>query len=1032
MSTQRHFGVSVAGLVSGRCLSIALCLVLGPLGALGLGADQDVINTNDSGAGSLRQAVADVGAGENVVFQPAVAGGTIGLSSGLVVARSMNFVNDSGGEVTVNLNAHLMSVADGSTIGLDTGLNVLSTWATAFGCTISGGGGSYTIDGLHSDIAMNAVTLSGHTIAAFDLNVTGGLSGTVTAEACGTAWGLYAENNLNVVGNLSGTVTAESTVGEAYGLHADNDLTVADGVSGIITATALNNDAYALHTANTMTIAGGLSGTVTAEASDHAIGLYVDNDLTISGGLTGVVTANASWATGLYAGDSVTINDGLAGTVTAEGSDGATAIYAGNVSVAGDLSGTVQATAHSGDAFGLFSSGNVNGGDADTPLVITGSVLADGETCAVGIYGSGVNAKVDAGGTLSAVSSAGDAWAIQSYGDHDDQVELVAGCTLVGDVYLGEGTDTLTLSGATGSTTMDGQIHLAEFINVTGGTWTLNGQIFSGPTLTVYGGTLLFNNAISGDTTVEPGGTLGGCGHFGNLGNSGTVAPGNSIGILTGGGDYTQNPGSVLEIEINDAGQRDQLNVNGAATLNGGTVDVVAESGDYTAGMSYVFLNAGGGRTGEFDCITDNLPFLNAVLVYGADWVGFFLEQSHTPYVDVAQTFNQYAVAGYLDDHYVGATGDFANVLQQLDMLTAPDARAAFDAMGGELYGSLATIGIEGMDLFTRTVAWRLRARNLTRAFVLPAAGGTMVSQADYDDSIPIVRGQDCGGCGCGWLNPQCWQSWAEGYGVGAAVAGNGNASGLGYSVGGVAYGIERDLDPCTLFGLVGGYSQIYTLLDERADRCTIDSAQAGMYLHHGNECSYASAIAAYGYNGYDSLRHVTVGQINRVAMADYGGNNFSIYLEAGRNYCWPVACLQPYVALEYIQVHQDGFVEAGADSLDLEVGGIGADAFRGLLGTRLIRYFQTRGGRLASLEGRALWRHEFLDEARVLDARFFGQPGGQFVVNGLNVDRDAAILGGGLTLCLSDGVKLYANYDVLTSTNHTAHAGSGGLMLLW
>ncbi|MGD9128368.1 MAG: autotransporter outer membrane beta-barrel domain-containing protein [Planctomycetia bacterium] len=138
------------------------------------------------------------------------------------------------------------------------------------------------------------------------------------------------------------------------------------------------------------------------------------------------------------------------------------------------------------------------------------------------------------------------------------------------------------------------------------------------------------------------------------------------------------------------------------------------------------------------------------------------------------------------------------------------------------------------------------------------------------------------------------------------------------------------------------------------------------------------------------------------------------------------------FAALEYIQLHQNGFTETGANSLNLNIGGINTNSFRGLLGSRIVGDFQLRGGRLLSLEARSLWRHEFLDEARVLDANFAGQPGGPFVVDGINVDRDTAILGTGLSFRLSRSTSFYTNYDLLISQRQTAHAASGGLMFAW
>jgi uncharacterized protein with beta-barrel porin domain len=305
------------------------------------------------------------------------------------------------------------------------------------------------------------------------------------------------------------------------------------------------------------------------------------------------------------------------------------------------------------------------------------------------------------------------------------------------------------------------------------------------------------------------------------------------------------------------------------------------------------------------------------------------------------------------------------------------------------------------------------------------------ITNACYTDSggtiVPV-----CDSCDCPACRSSGWTPWTEGFGVGARVGGNGNASGLNYSVGGTTFGFEKDLDDCTVFGAVGGYSHSYVLLDQRADHGLIDSGQAGLYLHRTDDTGgFLTGIAAYGYNAYDTRRHVIIGSDLRAANAGYGGNDYSVYLETGRDFGSGNLHLQPYSALQFIQLEQNGFVESGANSVDLSVGGLRADSFRGLLGTRLLGYHQTHAGRLLSFEGRALWRHEFLDEGRILDATLAGQPGSGFVINGLNVDRDAAILGSGVTLYSARGARLFANYDLQISQNYTAHAASGGLMFV-
>ena len=53
----------------------------------------------------------------------------------------------------------------------------------------------------------------------------------------------------------------------------------------------------------------------------------------------------------------------------------------------------------------------------------------------------------------------------------------------------------------------------------------------------------------------------------------------------------------------------DRINVIGApgtATINGGTVAVVAESGSYAPSTTYTILNATGGVTGTYSSVTSN------------------------------------------------------------------------------------------------------------------------------------------------------------------------------------------------------------------------------------------------------------------------------------------------------------------------------------------------------------------------------------------------------------------------------------------
>ena len=100
------------------------------------------------------------------------------------------------------------------------------------------------------------------------------------------------------------------------------------------------------------------------------------------------------------------------------------------------------------------------------------------------------------------------------------------------------------------------------------------------------------------------GGTLSGTGTVrGPLNNTGgTVAPGLSPGILRVTGSYTQGAGGALNVEVGGTtpgSGHDQLDVSGAASLNG-TLNVTTLTGfTPTEGQSFQFLKHAS-RSGQF------------------------------------------------------------------------------------------------------------------------------------------------------------------------------------------------------------------------------------------------------------------------------------------------------------------------------------------------------------------------------------------------------------------------------------------------
>jgi|GEM_PF-1223577 len=332
-----------------------------------------------------------------------------------------------------------------------------------------------------------------------NINFASGLAGTVqaTTEGKGDAYGLCALNGSIVItaGGLTGSVTASATHGSsesAYGLNATNAISIAGGLSGKVAATTTGSgDAYGLKGTG-ITLTGGLSGSdtvkATANGTGDAYGLNAGSGtLSITGGLSGSVAATAGASGTAY---------GLVGT---------------NISIAGGLSGSVAATAGtSGTAYGIYASGNINGGDASTPLSISGSVTAqaDNTANAYAIYATGsVNLSVS--GTITVTDGSADpfgGYAIWAAGSNN--VVTLTSTADLGDcwIHLGGGTLNLVGEGGTYDAITEGVTSLVIGGNGVAASWTVDSILTSFGGLTVSSNASLTMNSITtiaGNITLD-------------------------------------------------------------------------------------------------------------------------------------------------------------------------------------------------------------------------------------------------------------------------------------------------------------------------------------------------------------------------------------------------------------------------------------------------------------------------------------------------------------------------------------------------
>ncbi len=323
-----------------------------------------------------------------------------------------------------------------------------------------------------------------------------------------------------------------------------------DGSSTTFSGTRSGGGSLTKTGAGTLTLSG--TGTNTGSTTVNGGTLVLSGGNAIADGAA-ALTVNAGGT--LEIAQSETI-----GQLTTNGTgkvvlDTGTTLTVGTGGFHDDISGAGNLVI-TGNSVGLFHSTSYTG----TTTIRTGAYLNLAAT----------------GGTLSSATAV----TIEGTG-----ILEVANATTIGSLAGSSSTSQITLNavltigGDNSSTSYSGSLRSFSSGNLTKigtGTLTLSGDGsgYNGTT-TINGGTLLVDGSFgtASSTTIANGGTLGGHGTIGSVsvGSGGTLAPGNSPGILHTG-NLSFLSGSTAKIELNGTTvgtQYDQLAVTGTVSLNG-------------------------------------------------------------------------------------------------------------------------------------------------------------------------------------------------------------------------------------------------------------------------------------------------------------------------------------------------------------------------------------------------------------------------------------------------------------------------------
>jgi len=358
-------------------------------------------------------------------------------------------------------------------------------------------------------------------------------------------------------------------------------------------------------------------------------------------------------------------------------------------------------------------------------------------------------------------------------------------------------------------------------------------------------------------------------------------------------------------------------------------------------------------------------------------------------FAHVAQTRNQEATGRAIDTLPVNSPVRNAIAIQ----VDEAEARAAFDALSGEIHASLKSALIEDSHFVRDAVNDRLRS-------AFGAATGTDMQLLGYG---PDGTQQPVAADGIGPV------AWGQAFGSWGSFDSDGNAAALDSSTGGFLTGIDVEVASNVRLGLLAGYSHSSFHVDDRSSTGASDNYHLGLYGGGMWDALRLSGGLAYTWHDIETNRSAAFPGFDEQLEASYDAGTFQAFGEAGyRIDTGGGFAFEPFANLAYVSLDSDGFAETGGEAALVVDGGTTDTTFT-TLGLRAATSFDLNGANVTA-KGMLGWRHAFGDVTPLVTQAFAGSDA--FTVAGVPIAEDAAVIVAGLDFDLTKAATLGIAYQ--------------------
>jgi outer membrane autotransporter protein len=362
-----------------------------------------------------------------------------------------------------------------------------------------------------------------------------------------------------------------------------------------------------------------------------------------------------------------------------------------------------------------------------------------------------------------------------------------------------------------------------------------------------------------------------------------------------------------------------------------------------------------------------------------------------------------------------------------------------FDITAAELFGegvtglfqaSFGAIGLFGSAMMAQGAFWRDGAPQdnaITPQSLKDVQAGSLKDDlAGWEGTMP------------GYDLRRTWRLWATGFGGTGEFDANPElgTSALDTRTLGFAAGFDYQIDPTTLLGIAGGYTNTRFSVDELRTGGSGEGGHIGVYGVKTHGRAYLAASAEYVHFDDETDRFIDW-LVDEQATASFDSEGYSARFEVG--YKQPVDRFNvtPFAGMAIANLDRDGFTEdvirigGGPGGLGLTYDGVSHDSLTSSLGVQLDTRIELENGRVLTPFARIAWLHEFETE-RSISGFLTSSESVSFTTVGVTPAEDLAKVNAGFSLDMTDGIGVFAYFDGEFSDSSQSYTGNGGIRIAW